>query len=224
VVAWALFSCLGRVVDQKLSGTKVYDVQDKAVAFGYGVRRSITNLEQELHTDAAWLAAPPEIIGLFCRIPAEQGGLNRLVSLAGAHDILATQSPAALARLYRPFWWDRQAEHGPAEPKASAQPIYYRDRGQLNARYYDDYIRNGQRLAGEALDPEGESALAAMRAVLERSQRSVELGLEPGQYLLVNNRELAHSRSAFSGPGGRRSARHYLRLWSRRGGSTRLEG
>ena len=224
VVAWALFSCVGRVVDQKVSGTKVYDVQDKGVALEYGVRRSITNLAQEFHTDAGWLNAPPEVIGLFCRVPAEQGGLNQLMSLVSAHETMREEHPHELRRLYEPFFWDRQAEHAPDEPKMSAQPIFYEEDGKVNARYYDDYIRKGQGLAGETLDANGEVALAALQEIVERKERMLEFGLEAGQFLLVNNREVAHSRSGFSGLEGKRSQRHYFRLWSRRSGSSLLDG
>ena len=224
VVAWALFSCMGRVVDQKVSGTKVYDVQDKGVELEYGVRRSITNLDQEFHTDAGWLDAPPEMIGLFCRAPAEIGGLNQLMSLVGAHESMREEHPEQLKRLYQPFYWDRQAEHAPDESKMSAQPVFYEEDGKVNARYYDDYIRNGQGLADEPLDSAGEEALATFRSVVGRKERMIEFGLQAGQFLLVNNREVAHSRSEFSGPEGRRSQHHYFRLWSRRKGATTLDG
>ena len=106
----------------------------------------------------------------------------------------------------------------------SSQPVFYEEDGKVNARYYDDYIRNGQRLANETLDAAGEQALATFRTVVEREERRIEFGLEPGQFLLVNNREVAHSRSAFSGLEGRRSQRHYFRLWSRRKGAATLDG
>lgn len=224
VLAWALFSCIGRVVDQKVTGSRVYDVQDKGVSLEYGVRRSITNLNQEFHTDAGWLDMPPELIGLFCRRPAEEGGLNQLLSLRTVHERLGKEAPDHLKRLYAPFWWDRQSEHAPEESKASSQPVFYEANGRLNVRYYDDYIRKGQELAGVALDDEGAEALAAMRAVCEDPNMQIEFGLNCGQYLLVNNREVAHSRSAFSGLNGQRSQRHYFRLWSRQEGTLRLDG
>lgn len=224
VIAWGLFSCIGRVVDQKMGGTKLYDVQDKGVGLRYGVRRSITNLSQEFHTDAGWLNAPPEIIGLFCRTPSETGGLNQLTSLVGAHETMRVEYPEHLERLYESFYWDRQAEHALDEPTASAHPVFFTERGKVHARYYDDYIRKGQGLAHEPLDDAGEASLAAFREIVERKERMLEFGLEAGQLLLVNNREVAHSRSAFSGPNGQRSQRHYYRLWSRRSGTTRLDG
>ena len=54
---------------------------------------------------------PPSAIGLFCLQFAQQGGLSRVVSLCTVHNELRRCHPDLLARLYRPFWWDRQAEH-----------------------------------------------------------------------------------------------------------------
>jgi hypothetical protein len=224
VAAWVLFSCIGRVVDQKQSGVKIYDVRDTQPTFGHGVRRSITNLAQEFHTDAGWLDLPPEFIGLFCREPAEEGGLNQVLSLATVFEQLKAKSPESAERLSASFWWDRQMEHEPNETKVKSQPVFFEEDGELNVRYYDDYIRTGHKLGDEPIDSAGDAALANMRSIVEQKELQLEFGLEPGQYLLVNNRRVAHSRSAFSAPNDEVSRRHYFRLWSRRRGSTRLDG
>src|SRR5688572_23702863 len=52
---WLLGSLLERPVAQKWDGTMLYDVRDTGRALEYGVRRSITNLELQFHTDGPWL-------------------------------------------------------------------------------------------------------------------------------------------------------------------------
>jgi alpha-ketoglutarate-dependent taurine dioxygenase len=223
-IGWLLGSLLGQVVAQTWDGTLLYDVKDSGQPLGYGVRRSVTNLEQPFHTDGGWLWLPPSAIGLFCLQTAQHGGLSRLVSLCTVHNELRRRHPDLLARLYRPFWWDRQAEHAPDDRRVSRHPVYQYDGHTLMARYYDDYVRHGSRLAGEALDTAGTAALAAMRTVLEAPENWIEFRTEPGQLQYINNRQFAHARTAFSDASGVRSPRHMLRLWNRAEGTASLEG
>ena len=63
-IGWVLANLMGRVVAQKHDGTRLYDVRDTGKALAQGIRRSITNLEHEVHTDGSWLSLPPRFIGL----------------------------------------------------------------------------------------------------------------------------------------------------------------
>ena len=224
-LGWLLASMLGPLVDQKWDGTRVYDVKDSGQALGYGVRRSVTNLEQPFHTDGGWLWMPPALVGLFCLESAAQGGLSRFASLVTAHERLRARDGELLARLYRPFWWDRQAEHPPGDARASAHPVFARDAaGGLTARYYDDYVVKGQALAGEPLDAAGAAALAALREIVDDPAHWVEFRIEKGQLQYLNNRRFAHCRTGFADDGGQLSRRHMLRYWNREEGTIHLEG
>jgi alpha-ketoglutarate-dependent taurine dioxygenase len=223
-IGWLLASLLGHMVAQKWDGTLLYDVEDSGRPLGHGVRRSVTNLAQPFHTDGGWLWMPPSAIGLFCLQPAPQGGLSRLVSLVTVHNELRRRHPDLLARLYGPFWWDRQAEHAPDDVWVSRHPIYQYDGHTLMARYYEDYICNGSRLANEELDTASTAALAAMRAILDTPENWVEFRIEQGQLQYINNRQFAHARTAFGDTPGVRSQRHMLRLWNRDEGTGHLEG
>lgn len=222
-IGWLLAHSLGQVVQQKWEGTRIYHVKDSGQKLGYGVRRSVTNLEQPFHTDGGWLTKTPAFVGLFCLESAPHGGMSRFVSLVTAHNEMQRRHPALLERLYAPFAWDRQAEHGPNDPRFAWQPVYeFRD-GTLAARYYDDYIFNGHRIAGEALDDYGLDALAALAAIVNTPEHWVEFRIERGQFQYINNRQFAHCRTAFEdAPGGARS-RHLLRLWNRDEGTPDLE-
>jgi alpha-ketoglutarate-dependent taurine dioxygenase len=222
-LGWLLAQLLGQVVAQKWDGTRLYDVQNYGKALAYGVRRSVTNLEQEFHTDGGWLTKTPEYVGLFCLQPAQEGGMSRVVSLLTVHNEMQRQHPDLLARLYRPFWWDRQAEHGPEEAKYCAHPMYEYDGHRLTARYYEDYVINGHRLAGAPLDQAGAEALAAMRAIADAPDQWVEFHMEKGQLQYLHNRQMAHSRTAFVDAAEPRLRRHVLRLWNRTDGPPDLE-
>ncbi len=219
-IAWLLAQLVGQVVEQKWDGTRLYDVRDSGKPLAHGVRRSVTNLEQHFHTDGGWLTKPPHFVGLFCVQPAASGGHSRCASLVSAHDELGGRAPELLERLYAPFWWDRQAEHGPDDPAWSEHPVFETD-GTLVARYYDDYVHKGYALKGAVLDETGAAALAAMRKIVEAPDHWLEFSLGPGQFQYINNRQVAHSRTAFQDDAAKR---HLLRLWNRDEGSPGLEG
>ena len=222
-IGWLLAAMLGQVVAQKTNGTRLYDVKDSGQALGYGVRRSVTNLGQPFHTDGGWLWKAPAFVGLFCLESAMEGGLSRFASLVTAHHELRRRRPDLLARLYQPFDWDRQGEHAPDAPRVSRQPVFEYEGGTLASRYYEDYMRNGSKLAGVELDDEGARALEAMREIVDDPASWVEFRIEKGQLQYLNNRQFAHSRTAFmdAGPG---QGRHMLRLWNRAEGTWHLEG
>ena len=222
-IGWLLAAMLGQVVAQKANGTRLYDVKDSGQALGYGVRRSVTNLGQPFHTDGGWLWKAPVFVGLFCLESAMQGGLSRFVSLITAHHELRRRRPDLLARLYQPFHWDRQGEHAPDAPRVSRQPVFEFEGGTLASRYYEDYVRNGSKMAGEELDDEGAQALVAMREIVDDPANWVEFRIEKGQLQYLNNRQFAHSRTAFTDPGPGQG-RHMLRLWNRDEGTWHLEG
>ena len=223
-LGWLLAGLLGRIVAQKLDGTRLYDVKDYGKALGYGVRRSVTNLEQPFHTDGPWLWQPPASVGLFCLETAAEGGRSRVVSLATAHNQMHRRHARLLPRLYQAFRWDRQAEHGPDDCRWSTHPVFAADGPTLSARYYEDYVHNGQRLAGEPLDAEGADALAALREIVDDPARWVEFGIERGQLQYLNNRQIAHSRTGFRDAPDAVSGRHMLRLWNRDAGTLDVDG
>jgi alpha-ketoglutarate-dependent taurine dioxygenase len=223
-VAWLLASLLGRVVAQKREGTLLYDVLDTGKSLEYGVRRSLTNLAQPFHTDGPWLTWTPAFVGLFCLQAADDGGLSRYTSLATAHNELRRRHPQLLARLYRPFQWDRQAEHAPEEPRSARHPVFALDGRGLSARYYEDYVHKGHALAGDPLDEAGREALAAMREVVEAPEHWVEFRIETGQFQYLNNRLFAHCRTAFHDAPGSGRRRHMIRVWNRAEGGADLEG
>jgi alpha-ketoglutarate-dependent taurine dioxygenase len=224
-IGWLLACALGPVVAQTWGGRRLYDVKDTGQKLGYGVRRSVTDLGQPFHTDAGWLWMPPAYVGLFCLESAPAGGLSRFVSLITAHNEMARRFPELLGRLYRPFAWDRQAEHALAALPFARRPVYERrEDGTLLARYYEDYVHNGQKLAGEPLDDEGREALLALRGIVDDPAHWVEFRIERGQFQYINNRQFAHSRTAFQdAPDGSRR-RHMIRLWNRSEGTLNLEG
>jgi hypothetical protein len=155
---------------------------------------------------------------------AHDGGLSRYTSLATAHNALRARHPELLPRLYRPFHWDRQAEHAPEERRWATHPVFASDGQTLHARYYDDYVGKGYALAGEPLDDMARDALAAMRDIVDTPEHWTEFRIETGQLQYLNNRLFAHSRTGFEDPPDAVRRRHMIRVWNRDEGTPDLEG
>lgn len=217
-LCWLLTQLLERPVAQAWSGAMLYDVRDTGRTLEYGVRRSITNLDLTFHTDGPWLDVPPHLVGLYCVNPAQEGGVSRFVSFGTVHNELRRRHPRLLSRLYRPFPWDRQAEHAPGEPRAGAQPIFQYDGRALVGRFNERLIETGAELAGAPLGAEDRDALEAMRGVVDSPALWVEFTIERGQIQYLNNRAFAHSRTDFRDALEPERKRHMIRVWTREEG------
>jgi alpha-ketoglutarate-dependent taurine dioxygenase len=194
----------------------VYDVRDLGRPPGNGVRPDVTNAEQSFHTDNSYNLCPPEYVGLLCLHPAMAGGVSGVVSLPAAHNVMRQRHPELLPRLYRPFYFDRQREHAPGDVMVTHHPLFEVEGGdRLTGRLSRFQVTNGQALAGEPLDQAGGAALDALESVMRAPDMAVEFHFERGQIQLLNNRQLAHRRTAFRDWPEPERRRHLVRLWLR---------
>jgi len=220
-ITWLLCNFIASPVMQKWTGTRVYEVRDTGAALAHGVRRSLTNLKQDLHTDGPWLPTTADYMALACVRQAAAGGMSRITSLVAAHNWLHRTHPQLLDRLYAGFWWDRQAEHSPGDRPANFLPLYTWNGNTLHVRYYDDYIRKGHELMDAPLDLQGADALAAMRDFVEAAENCFEFRLDRGQIFFLNNHLVAHGRTSFVDAPS--SDRLLLRFWLRPHGGVAFE-
>jgi alpha-ketoglutarate-dependent taurine dioxygenase len=215
-VYWLLSSLIARPVAQKLDGTLIYDVLDTGAAAlpGSGVRPDKTNIEIRFHNDNAYNRTPPDYVGLLCLQRAMHGGHSRVISFHTAYNAMLARCPDRLARLYEPFWFDRQREYHPGEPPIFAAPVFDRTE-PLRARFSLHQINSGYALRGEPIDDAGAASLAALLEVFDDEALPVDFDLEPGQMQFVDNRALGHSRTAFDDWPEAERRRHLVRLWLR---------
>ena len=215
-VYWLLSSMIARPVAQKLDGTLIYDVLDTGAEAlpGSGVRPDKTNIEIRFHNDNAYNDTPPDYVGLLCLRGAMSGGHSRVISFHSAFNEMRFRFPDRLARLYEPFWFDRQREFRPGERPIFAAPVF-EGGADLKARFSVHQINSGYALRGEPVDEAGEAALSAMLDIFEDEALSVDFDLEPGQMQFVDNRALGHSRTAFVDYPEPAQKRHLVRLWLR---------
>lgn len=222
---WLLSCLLARPVAQKLNGQMFFDVRDTGAQLkpGSGIRPTVTNLDLRFHNDNSYNDTPPEYVALLCQQAAKQGGVSQVVSIHSVHNALLDQHADILPRLYRPFWYDRHAEHEPGEPTTFAAPIFEHAE-TLKARLALSEIYAGYKLREERLDNETEAALGAIKAVFERPELRVELDFQPGQIQFVNNRATGHARTEFVDHPEPERKRHLVRLWLRDGGGRGYRG
>jgi alpha-ketoglutarate-dependent taurine dioxygenase len=215
---WLLSSLLSRPVAQKITGQMFYDVLDTGAKLkpGSGIRPTVTNVDLRFHNDNSYNETPPDYVCLLCLHPAKEGGVSQVMSVATVHAALEQRHPELMARLYRPFWYDRHAEHHAGEPTTFAAPMFERGAdGTIKARLALSEIQAGYELRGERLDNETAAALAAVQSVFEQPELHVELGFAPGQIQFVNNRATGHGRTEFLDFPEPERKRHLVRLWLR---------
>lgn len=215
---WLLASMVARPVAQKWDGAMIYDVHDSGLKPGGGVRPDITNVEQNFHTDNSYNFCPPDYVCLFCVQTAKEGGVNRIVSFPAAHNEMRKRHPDLLARLYRPYIFDRQREHAPDAPLTLTHPIFENNDGALLGRLSHFQVINGYKLAGEPMDPEGAAALNALEEIMNDPAMWKDFYFEPGQIQIVDNRRCGHKRTAFLDHPEPNRKRRLIRLWLRNSG------
>jgi alpha-ketoglutarate-dependent taurine dioxygenase len=223
-VWWLLASLVARPVAQKWDGTSIYDVTDLGRPPGNGVRPDVTNAEQNFHTDNSYNHVPPHYVGLMCLRTAMEGGVSGIVSFATAHEEMSKRHPELLPRLYQPFYFDRQREHAPDDVMTTHHPMFEDKDGRLVARLSHFQVKNGQKLAGVELDPQGAAALQAFEAILNEPGMSARFQFQPGQMQIIDNRALGHKRTAFRDWPEPERKRLLVRLWLRDTGSRAYNG
>ena len=215
-IYWLLASMVARPVAQSLDGKLIYDVRDtgRAALPGSGVRPDQTNIELKFHTDNSYNTTPPDTVVLLCLNPAKRGGHSRVASFHTLYNALLARHPESLARLYRPFWFDRQREFHAGEPSVFAAPVFTAG-DELHARFSAHQIRGGYALQGEPLDADGAAAMKALLDLFDDEALSADFDLEPGQLQFVDNRVLGHARTEFEDDPEPDRRRHLVRLWLR---------
>ena len=222
---WILSSLLARPVQQKLTGTLVYDVHDtgKKATPGSGVRPDQTNMDQFFHNDNSYNTTQPEYVALLCMRPAKTGGVSQVISFYTLHNELLRAHKEVIPRLYQPFWFDRQKEYLPGEPEVLSAPIFSYD-GRLKVRLGLFQAKSGCTLMNETMDEPAVTAIDTLRKIFTDEAVRFDFVMERGQIQFVNNLELCHRRTTFEDHAEPQNKRLMIRLWLRNAGAPRYQG
>ncbi len=222
---WILSSLLARPVQQKLTGTLLYDVHDTGgqATPGSGVRPDQTNMDQFFHNDNSYNTTQPEYVGLLCVRPAKTGGVSQVISFYTLHNELLRAHGAVIPRLYQPFWFDRQKEYRDGEPAVISAPMFAYD-GRLRVRLGLYQARGGYTLMNEPMDEAGVKAIDALRAIFTDETLAFDFVMQRGQIQYVNNLETCHRRTTFEDFDEPEKKRLLVRLWLRNAEQPRYQG
>ena len=218
-IYWLLAQLVGRPVAQKWSdGRMIYSVMDLGRPSGNGVRPDVTNEEQSFHTDNSYNISPPDHVGLLCLRPAAEGGLSRIVNMAAVLEIMNEQYPDFVARLYKPYFFDRQREHSDTDKKTIFTPLLCDEEGRLRVRVSRNLIYQGYKLEGKMIDAARETALDAFFSVIDDPKMFIEFQFQAGQVQFLNNRLIGHKRTKFRDIPEIGMERKLCRVWLREAG------
>lgn len=177
---------------------------------------SMTNAETSYHTDSSSVDVVPDFVGLLCEQPSHNGGESLVSNAARAYRQMREQEPELAELLERPLIRDVVTpgrEKNRANLLRNRFPVFQRCKrpGGLLFRYMRYWIETGQRRADQALTPLQLQALDLLDRLLEAPENVLRFQLERSEILWVNNRRLAHNRTAYEDTPG--NVRQLQRMW-----------
>ena len=207
-VFWGLGAHFGTAVSQSVMGDRlgrVIDVTDvDPNARAYRARRELT-----LHTDLS------DALGFWCVRRAMTGGLSQYASALAVHERLRQTAPHHLDVLYRGFPWHRLGENGTDEAPITPYrvPIFSELEGRVSCRYVRTYMTEAAHHLGRPMEAREVAAFDAFEALANSPEFRIELMLEPGTVVFLNNFTVLHARTAFENHPPPAQKRLLLRLW-----------
>jgi len=214
---WLLSSMIARPVAQAFNGCVLYDVRDTGKKTDTRVRSDVTNAELFWHSDYGFNFPPPHI-GLLVLRTAIEGGVSSAASMLTVHNLLQRGAPHLLARLYEPFYVNRQGEHPEGDPITHFYPVFAYDGRSLCARFNKRLVYKGYELAGARIDAKGEEALETMHKLMSEPENHFSFELAAGQIQYMNNFGIAHRRTEYVDHDEPDKKRHLVRIFLRNGG------
>ena len=211
------YLAIGRGLGEPLDNYGVlYDVRDQGGSYlDKPIPVSQTRYTTSFHTDSARKETLPRIVGLLCLQDAV-GGDNQLASASWVHERMDQEAPGLLARLYRDYIRDIVTPG--TEPTAEALlanrfPVFQkRDDGRaLMLRYMRYWIEKGAERSGDALEDIDRRAMDLLDALLAEDASHIQVHLEPGDMLFVDNRDISHNRTPYENLPDKE--RLLVRLW-----------
>ena len=188
--------------EQDASRIKLKEVKDRGLRYGQeGVKYSETNKGGNLHVDGAeWPGRLPDYLAFLIIRQGKSGGDTLMASAYALHNWFLKNDQDSLKVLYQDFSWDRRGKLGPNGEETFQAPVFSYDpgTGRLIIRYLRQYIDDGHRKSGAALNDAQLKALSQMDTLLSEDSPLVLKGrIPPGHLSISNNPETIHGRNDF---------------------------
>jgi hypothetical protein len=156
-----------------------------------------------------------DLLSLLCIHPARRGGETRLVSAVSAFGQLQRSHPNLASLLTQPFPFDRRDDIGGGERGWTMLAPFSCLNATFVSRYVRRFIESSQRFSdAPRLTKQQIEAMNALDRYLEEKGQSLDLSLESGDLLLIDNHRLLHARSEYTDvASSSEDKRLLLRLW-----------
>lgn len=196
---------------------RLFEVRDRGEDYrSSAVPVSMTRESTSFHTDSSARDTLPDEVGLLCLQEARSGGESLVSSAVSAHDRLSAQAPHCLSALYREYCRDvvtPGTERDAERIRDNRFPVFAVDAdGALRFRYMRFWIERAHLEIGERLPADAIEAFDRLDALLNDPLLVLRFTLRRGEMLWVDNRSLAHNRTAFVDDPAR--PRLLVRMWT----------
>jgi alpha-ketoglutarate-dependent taurine dioxygenase len=197
IVPWIIAHCLGELLVQDSSGSRLIHVfdRDRQRRMRDGARYHQTREGGSLHTDNVNAPDPWEFLVFGCVEPALIGGESVLAHADLIHRRLEKYIPEALEILRQPFHWEYR---GISDALYQAPIITYDDKSRPHFRYLRPYLESAHQKAGEPLTDQQTWALDVLDSAMELGEVQLRLSLQAGDVLITHDSRILHGRTSFA--------------------------
>ena len=206
---WGFTNHLGVLRPQGKDSALVNHVKNTGGTYrAAGGRGYNTNAELDFHVDFA------DFVGLLCIQDAKSGGVSKTCSSRALFETLKQQSPHLAQALMEPLFYSRQNEQAPDELPYYQTPIVAFEQGWFSCRYTRNHIRYADQHEGAAAPSalQNEAMDWIDQAVLSDTF-TFDMKLIPGDFQILNNHVVLHSRTAYEDYEEPDKRRSLLRSW-----------
>jgi hypothetical protein len=197
----------GRLSSQNAEGHMLGHVKDLGKDYADPMARGYqTAAAMGFHTD------PCDFVALLCLKAARAGGQSRVVSSPALYNEMMVRRPDLAAELTRDFYFTRHGEIPPGEDPFYKMPVMAFVDGYFSARGASAHVRKAQGLPGvPPFTPAQKEAIDMFQAMAD--ELAVDIPFEEGDFQILCNHVMLHSRRAFDDWPDQSEKRHLLRLW-----------
>jgi alpha-ketoglutarate-dependent taurine dioxygenase len=197
-----LGAAAGPAVTGEVNGENLVDHLTPAVTDERKLRAQNQRSEMLLHTDASAQQLPPDFVGLACVANEGRGGRSVLLDVDDAVAALtAARDEESLENLQKPYpFVHPQHQH---KPPVLAPVLSGRADDGFRVRYRRENLETGIALAGRSVTAEQRAGLDTLAQCFDSGIATIELRLEAGDYLLIDNARYLHGRTEIE-PGAHR--------------------
>lgn len=199
-----LFLAIGAGLGQPMTQYgRLYAVKDRGADYrNSSAPVSMTSERTGFHTDSSARGVVPDFVALLCERPAVRGGESLVSNALRVRAEFEQQEPHLLRLLQRDYIRDLVTpglDNGLQDLLANRFPVFGSDDSAAGVtfRYMRYWLERGQERAGAPLGAEQRAALDRLDERLAAPEHVVQFRLARGDMLFVNNRTLAHDRTAF---------------------------